>query len=95
MEEWWDTTKDHPEYYGGEILWAVIGDLNDGLIGDTQNTITELALQESRAASSEAVLLAMYGSIGKLGISAIELATNQAIAFTESGLATNICFIPF
>ena len=83
--------KTNPEYYGGEILWAVIGDLNDGLIGDTQNTITELALQESSAqlVPIGAVLLAMYGSIGKLGISAIELATNQAIAFTESGLISN------
>ena len=83
--------KTNSGYYGGEIPWAVIGDLNDGLIGETQNTITELALQESsaRLVPIGAVLLAMYGSIGKLGISAIELATNQAIAFTESGLISN------
>ena len=80
-----------PEYYGGGIPWAVIGDLNDAPIGETQNSITPLGLQNSsaRVVPVGSVLLAMYGSIGKLGIASTELATNQAIAFTHTGLVNN------
>ncbi|QDU66326.1 Type-1 restriction enzyme EcoKI specificity protein [Planctomycetes bacterium Pla86] len=79
------------EYYGGEIPWAVIGDLTDGPVGSTESTITPLGLAESSAKllPSDSVLLAMYGSIGKLGISTIEMATNQAIAFAHPVLLTS------
>jgi type I restriction enzyme, S subunit len=72
-------------FYGGEIPWLVIGDLNDGMVADSATTITEDGLNESSAKWVEAgsVLLAMYGSIGKLGIAARRLTTNQAIAFTK------------
>jgi type I restriction enzyme S subunit len=61
----------------------VIGDLTDGLVRTTQKSITAKALAESSATlvPPGAVLIAMYGSIGKLGIAEIEMATNQAIAF--------------
>lgn len=69
-------------YYGGDIPWAVIGDLNDGRVSLTASTITPLGLQNSSAkiVDKGTVLVAMYGSIGKLGISQIPMATNQAIA---------------
>jgi hypothetical protein len=72
-----------PEYYGGDIPWAVIGDLSDGPIGATANHITPAGLEASSAkrVPAGAVLVAMYGSIGKLGLTAFELTTNQAIAF--------------
>lgn len=72
-----------PEYYGGSIPWAVIGDLNDGPLISTKNTITESGLANSSAkwVPAGAVLIAMYGSIGKLGITRIPITTNQAIAF--------------
>ena len=75
--------KGHPGYYGGPIPWAVIGDLNDSLVSTTQNSITALGLKESSAKLVEpgSLLIAMYGSIGKLGIAGMEMATNQAIAF--------------
>jgi Type I restriction modification DNA specificity domain len=74
------STKD---YYGGNIPWAVIGDLNDGPIACTAASITEAGLSNSSAKMVEpdAVLIAMYGSIGKLGLPTIPMATNQAIAF--------------
>ena len=75
------------EYFGGCIPWVVIGDLNDGLIIETANTITKLGLENSsaRLVPAGSVLLAMYGaSIGKLGIAGTELTTNQAIAFTKT-----------
>jgi len=70
------------EYYGGNIPWLIIGDLNDGLIKSASNSITQKGLQESSATKVPvgAVFIAMYGSIGKSGIAGIECATNQAIA---------------
>lgn len=75
-------SKAHPEYYGGTIPWLVIGDLNDGIVEGSQSTITRSGVENSAAKIVEpgAVLIAMYGSIGKLGINAMPCATNQAIA---------------
>ena len=72
-------------YYGGNIPWVVIGDLNDGLVTETSESITMAGMAASSAKWVEkgAVLLAMYGSIGKLGIAGRRLTTNQAIAFTQ------------
>jgi len=77
--------KGTPSYYDGDVPWAIIGDLSDGPIGKTTSTITELGLEDSSAkwVEPDSVLVAMYGSIGKLGVSTIRLATNQAIAFTQ------------
>lgn len=76
-------TRTVDRYYGGDIPWAVIGDLNDGLVSKCSTAITEEGLRESSAklVPPGAVLIAMYGSIGKLGIAGVEMATNQAIAF--------------
>jgi type I restriction enzyme S subunit len=70
-------------FYGGEIPWAVIGDLDDGAVTSTTKTITQKGLDNSSAklVPEGAVLIAMYGSIGKLGIATMPMATNQAIAF--------------
>ncbi len=70
-------------YYGGDIPWAVIGDLNDAVVSRTAANITEEGLRRSSAklVPAGAVLVAMYGSIGKLGVAGVRMATNQAIAF--------------
>ena len=72
-----------PEYYGGDIPWLVIGDLNDGLVTASATTITEEGLSNSPAkvVDEGTLLIAMYGSIGKLGVAGMRCATNQAIAF--------------
>jgi len=69
-------------FYGGGIPWAVIGDLNDGVVKATTQSITQAGLDNSSAKMLPAgtLLVAMYGSIGKLGLAAIPMATNQAIA---------------
>ncbi|BAQ60386.1 type I restriction-modification system [Geminocystis sp. NIES-3708] len=74
------------EYYGGDISWLIIADLNDGVVTKSAKTITELGLKNSSAklVDKGSILIAMYGSIGKLGIAGIECTTNQAIAFTKS-----------
>jgi type I restriction enzyme S subunit len=76
-------SKSRPEFYGGGIPWLVIGDLNDGVVERSQASITEAGLANSSAKliSPGTVLIAMYGSIGKLGFAGIECATNQAIAY--------------
>ena len=74
-------------FYGGHIPWAVIGDLTDGVVNTTAKCITQAGLEASSAkwVPEGAVLVAMYGSIGKLGIAGRALATNQAIAFAVPG----------
>lgn len=71
-----------PMYYGGDIPWAVIGDLNDGVVLETTRGITPSGIEHSAAkvVPVGTVLVAMYGSIGKLGVAGVEMATNQAIA---------------
>ena len=77
---------DIAEYYGGAIPWCVIGDLTEGEVWETEKAISQLGLTNSSAKIIDpgSVLLAMYGaSIGRTGISAIPMATNQAIAFAK------------
>lgn len=75
--------KGNTAYYQGDIPWAVIGDLNDGLLKTTANHIADSGLANSSAKllPPGTLLIAMYGSIGKLAIAGIECCTNQAIAF--------------
>lgn len=74
--------KGNPDFYGGGIPWLVIGDLNDGLVTTSATTISEKGLENSSAKRIPpgTLLIAMYGSIGKLGITGFECTTNQAIA---------------
>ena len=69
-------------YFGGSIPWAIIGDLNDSVVATTTHSISKLGLTESSAkiVPEGALLVAMYGSIGKLGITGVPMASNQAIA---------------
>ena len=72
-------------YENGTIPWLIIGDLNDGIVTESESKITELGLANSSAKMIPAgtLLVAMYGSIGKLGITGIECCTNQAIAYAK------------
>ena len=74
-------SRTNSEYYGGIIPWLKTGDLNDGIITEIPECITELALEKTsvRLNPVGSVLMAMYGAtIGKLGILGIEATTNQA-----------------
>ena len=74
--------KSKPEYHiNGTVPWLLTGDLNDGIIDDIPNSITELALKECsvRLNPVGSVLVAMYGAtIGKIGVLGIPATTNQA-----------------
>lgn len=74
-------SRSHPEYYGGNIPWLKTGDLNDGIVNETTETITEDGVENSSVKINKAgnVLIAMYGAtIGKLGIAGKSMTTNQA-----------------
>lgn len=72
-------------YENGTIPWLIIGDLNDSIVTKSESKITKLGLENSSAKMIPAgtLLVAMYGSIGKLGITGIECCTNQAIAYAK------------
>ena len=74
-------SRSNKSYYGGNIPWLKTGDLNDGLISDIPESITEEAIANSstKINPTGSVLIAMYGAtIGKLGILTFPAATNQA-----------------
>lgn len=74
-------SRQHPEYYGGDILWLKTGDLNDSVIQDTSEKITKAGVANSSVKVNQPgnILIAMYGAtIGKLGIVGKTLVTNQA-----------------
>lgn len=69
------------EYYGGNIPWLKTGDLNDNIITNIPESITQKALDETsvRLNPKGSVLIAMYGAtIGKVGILSFPATTNQA-----------------
>ena len=73
--------KGNSDYYGGNILWVRTGELNNGVVYDTEIKITEKALQECSLRLNKAgdVLIAMYGAtIGKVAIAGNEMTSNQA-----------------
>lgn len=74
-------SRSNPQYYGGDIPWLKTGDLNDGVINEIPEYISNLALEKTsvRLNPIGSVLMAMYGAtIGKLGILNIDATTNQA-----------------
>lgn len=76
-------SRKNPSYYGGSIPWIKTGELNDDFVYQTEETITEDALNHSSAKlfPVNTVAIAMYGAtIGKVGILGIEASTNQACA---------------
>ena len=68
-------------YHNGTINWLKTGELNDGIIYESEEKITEEALNECSLRINKVgdVLIAMYGAtIGKLAIVGAEMTTNQA-----------------
>lgn len=74
-----------PEYFGPGTPWLSIADLNDGVVYDAKESLTDSGLANSSAkvVPPGTLLVAMYGSIGKLAIAGIELCTSQAIALVR------------
>ena len=63
--------KENSDYYGGNILWLRTGELNNGVVNDTEIKITDKALKKCSFKLNKPgdVLIAMYGAtIGKVAI---------------------------
>jgi type I restriction enzyme S subunit len=74
--------RKRPEFYGGTIPWVKSGELNDGYIFSTEETLTPLGVKDSSAKvfPSGTLLMAMYGAtVGKTAILKVNAATNQAV----------------
>jgi len=74
--------RGNPEFYNGDVPWVKSGDLNNGILYNVDEYISELGLQKSSAKmfNTNTVLVAMYGAtIGKLSILGFSASTNQAI----------------
>ena len=74
--------RNNKSYFNGNILWVKSGELNDNYIYDTEEKITEDAVENSSAKKFPAgtVLIAMYGAtVGKTAILKVPATTNQAV----------------
>lgn len=78
-------SRSRAEYFGTGTPWLSISDLNDGLVVHAKESLTALGVENSSAKIVPAgtLFVAMYGSIGKLGIAGREMCTSQAIAFAR------------
>jgi type I restriction enzyme S subunit len=85
-----------PDYYNGPFAWFRITELNEGRLRKAEKTLTQRGLNESSAKIIQApfLMFAMYGaSIGKMAISEISAATNQAIACCSPSNAVDIDYL--
>lgn len=83
-------SREHDEYYdAGTIPWIKTGELQDCLLIDTEERITEVAVKKSSAKffPKDSVLMAMYGvNIGMLAYSTMDATCNQACCvFRDKG----------
>ena len=90
-------SRNDPSLFQGGIPWVKSGELDDLVVRDTEEKITDKALQNSSAKvfPKGTLLIALYGAtVGKTGILGIDATTNQAVcaifpkadAFTPSYL---------
>lgn len=87
------------DYYNGNIPWFKSGELHSDFISDSEEKVTELALQECSLRNNNVgdVLIAMYGAtIGKTSILNVRGTTNQAVcACTPYSGVSNIYLLTF
>ncbi|WP_210081500.1 restriction endonuclease subunit S [Pantoea endophytica] len=75
-------SRSKSNYYNGDIPWFKSGELSTDFISDSEEKITQLALQECSLRDNKVgdVLIAMYGAnIGKTSILNVRGTTNQAV----------------
>jgi restriction endonuclease S subunit len=76
-------SRNRDDYFKGHIPWVKTGEVQDRLIWDTDEKITEEALDSSSAKlyPADSIIVAMYGHTrGKTAKLAIDATTNQACA---------------
>lgn len=89
-------SRNNPDYYRGKIPWVKSGELDKGIIRDTEEKISEEAVKNSSAKKFPAgtLLIALYGAtIGKMAFLGVEAATNQAICGIFKSEKINLNFL--
>lgn len=75
-------SRRNADYYNGSIPWVKSGELDKGIIYDTEEKISDEAIKKSstKLFPKGTLLIALYGAtIGKLAFLGVEASTNQAI----------------
>jgi type I restriction enzyme S subunit len=75
-------SRKNPRYFGGAIPWVKSGELGDGRVYHSEETLTDAGVEESNAKLFPAgtLCIALYGAtVGKLGILEVQATTNQAV----------------
>ena len=79
--------RSNKSYYGGNIPWIKTGDLNNKIVTEANEFLTEAGIKNSSAKlfPKGSVGIAMYGAtIGKTALFGIDAATNQACAVAQT-----------
>jgi type I restriction enzyme, S subunit len=90
-------SRGNSNFYKGNIPWVKSGELDKGLILDTEEKISEDAIKNSSAKvfPKGTLLIALYGAtIGKLAFLGVDAATNQAVCgiFKSEKIDSNFLF---
>jgi type I restriction enzyme S subunit len=90
-------SRGNNKYYNGSIPWVKSGELDKGLITDTEEKITQEAIDNSSAKifPKGTLLIALYGAtIGKLAFLGVDAATNQAVCgiYKNENIDSNYLF---
>lgn len=84
-------SRERPDFYSGDVPWIKSGELEDGVIVQTEEHISQAAIAGSSAKvfPSGTLVIALYGAtVGKTGVLGLDAATNQAVCaiFPGDGL---------
>lgn len=89
-------SRKQKEYYEGNIPWVKSGELNKGLILNTEEKVTAEAIKNSSAKvfPKGTLLIALYGAtIGKLAFLGVDASTNQAICGIFKGEKVDLKYL--
>jgi type I restriction enzyme, S subunit len=84
------------EYFGGGIPWVKSGELHQGVVTATEESLTERGLAESSAKLMPpgTVLVAMYGAtVGAVAVLGVTAATNQAVCCMQPSKELDTCYL--
>jgi restriction endonuclease S subunit len=76
-------SRKESKYFNGNNLWVSVSELNNNIIYDTKEKITDLGIEKSsvKLIKKGSILLSFKLSIGKIGIAGKDMYCNEAIAF--------------
>lgn len=72
-------SKADDSFFGGKIPFVTPGELDLGYVDSAKQTLTEKGAKVSRLIPANSVMVCCIGSLGKVGISALPVVTNQQI----------------